>query len=235
MNNSVFVKQIEDSLRPLSGKLFFSLEDLKSEISSLWNQLSFEKTCNLAYFVKSTNMLNLGIVTDIIQDKNAFFLLRILKIAPRKIIYKFDFELIRGSLLDLYQNVERIESEIKSKEDRVKELETEIDQLKSNTGGSLSPDNVPISRLYRLAASYQNILTHLDDIKDEAVISGIKKDVTAALRGQGMIIVEYDGTNEQFFNVTEDDNCEDVTMTRPAIISKDGKEIIAKGNLFKHI
>jgi hypothetical protein len=237
MNNSVIIKNVEDSLKPLSEKTFDSLDELKTELSRLWSELSLKLSGSAVKLMKGVNVLNLGIVTDLVPDPQAFFLLRILKIAPRKKVYRFASDIVDEPLSSLFQIAESIDSDFKSRDELIKSLEEELKKIRTNKDVSLPPsdsDTVPISRLYRLASSYQRMLMHAYDLNDEIIASAIRKDTKAALRGQGMEIVEFDGTNDRFFNITEDDNCKDYLMTCPAIISKDGEKIIAKGNLFKH-
>lgn len=234
MKDFAIIKNVEDSFKPLLGKKFYSLADLKKEVSCLWNKLLIDQSSTFVTLSKGISIVNLGIVADVVPDENAFFLLKFLKIAPRKIVYSFDFDNLREPLSCLLQNVERLDDDLKSKEDLIRSLKVELESPQKDQNVQ-NAETVPISRLYRLASTYQRILMHADDLQDEVVASAIRKDAKAALRGQGMIIVEYDGTNDEFFNVVEDDNCEDYIMTCPAITSKDSKIIIAKGNLFKHI
>lgn len=237
MNNSVILKNVEDSLKLLSEKTFDSLDELKTELSRLWGEWSSNQSGSITKLMKGINVLHLGIETDFIPDPQAFFLLRILKIAPRKKVYKFAFDHINEPLSSLFQMAESIDSDSKTKDDLIKSLQEELEKARKSKDESLPPsdnDTVPISRLYRLASTYQRMLMHASDLNDEAMASAIRKDTKAALRSQGMEIVEYDGTNDRFFNITEDDNCKENVMTCPAIISKDGEKIIAKGNLFKN-
>lgn len=237
MNYTSFNKTKEDRLQSLSEKTFSSLEDLKGELSNLWEEWTSVQSEAFRQLTKGVNVLFIGIVADSIPNNNAFLLLRILKLAPRKIVYRFNYDKAKEVLLNLFQNVETIDKGIKFKDGRIKSLEAEIEQFKENPDSSLptaESDVIPISRLYRLASSYQLMMMHADDIKDEVTASAIRKDTKAALRRQGMEIVDYDGTNDRYFDVTEDDNCEGVVMTCPAIISKDGNTIIAKGNVFKN-
>lgn len=235
MNNSVILKNVEDSLKPLSEKTFDSLDELKTELSRLWGEWSEKQSGSAVKLMKGVNVFHLGIVTDYVPDPNSFFLLRFLKIAPRKKVYRFASDIVSEPLSSLFQIAENIDSDFNSRDELIKSLEEELEKMRTSKEVSLPPsDTVPISRLYRLASTYQRILMHADDLQDEIVASAIRKDTKAALRGQGMMIVEYDGTNDKFFNVVEDDNCEDFIMTCPAITSKDGEIIIAKGNLFKH-
>lgn len=237
MNNSDFYKNVEGSLNLLSEKRFDSLDELKTELSRLWGKLSLEQSGSLMKLMKGINVLNLGIVTDFVPAPHVFFLLRILKIAPRKKVYRFDSDNVNEPLSSLFQIAKSIDSDYKTKDDLIKSLEEEVEKIRTSKDVSLPPsgtDTIPISRLYRLASSYQRMFMHAYDLKDEAIASAIRKDSKAALRSQGMEIIEYDGTNDRFFNITEDDNCKENVMTCPAIISKDDEKIIAKGNLFKH-
>lgn len=237
MNNSVILKNVEDSLKPLSEKTFDSLDELKTELSRLWSELSLNQSGTVVKLMKGVNVLNLGIVTDIVPDPQALFLLRILKIAPRKKVYRFAFDHVNGPLSSLFQTAESLNNDFKTKDDLIKSLEEQLEIIRTSKDVSLSPsdnETIPLSRLYRLASSYQRMLMYAYDINDETIASAIRKDTKAALRSQGMEIIEYDGTNDRFFNITEDDNCKENVMTFPAIISKDGEKIIAKGNLFKH-
>ena len=237
MNNSVIIKNVEDSLKPLSEKTFDSLGELKTELSRLWGEWSSKQSGSAVKLMKGINVLHLGIVTDLVPDPQAFFLLRIFRIAPRKKVYRFAFDHVNGPLSSLFQMAESIDSDYKTKDDLIKSLQEELEKIRTSKDVPLPPsdnDTVPISRFYRLASSYHRMLMHADDINDVVIASAIRKDTKAALRSQGMEIVEYDGTNDRLFNITEDDNCKENVMTCPAIVSKDGEKIIAKGILFKN-
>ena len=44
MNNSVIIKKVEESLKPLSEKTFDSLDELKIELSRLWGEWSSKQS-----------------------------------------------------------------------------------------------------------------------------------------------------------------------------------------------
>ncbi len=223
-------KDFESSMEELSKMTFDSLNQAFEEVTNQWDSLLGRQTGCLKELMKSSNILLLGITEKRTSNKNAFILLRLLGLARKKTIYVFyDKTAAQKAMEKLIQDYKNVDKEIEFHEQELERLQN----LLSSTSVSHAGETVPESRFNNLAASYQRVLMHTYEIQDKEIATSLIKDVKMALHGQGMDVVEYDGSDDKYFDVREDPDCTKTTMVTPAIIRRNGDKIIAQGIVYK--
>lgn len=222
-------KDCEISFVTLSEMIFNSLEEAFIEVTKQWEMVLVQQSGRMLPLLKSSNVLIYGLEKKLIPNKDVFILLRFFGLAGKKTVYSL------SNKAAVLKALELLLQEAKNLEEQMESFFQEPEELlnASQSPSSLPTNVIPVSRFNNLAASYQRILMHTYEMHEKDYAAAISKDAISALHGQGMDVVNYDGKNDNLFEVREDRKCERTVMIYPAIIRRRDNIIIARGVIFK--
>ena len=223
----------ESALEVLSKKTFDSLNEAFIEVTKLWKQILGQQSGRIIPLLEKSNVLLYGIEEKTVSNKDVPFLLRLFRLGGKKTVYGISKKsIVLKALGVVCQEAQTLDDEVNSYLNQLAERHN-ASTLPPSSPSSLAKGTIPESRFYNLAASYQRILMHTYEMKEEDYAAAIRKDARVALHGQGMNVVEYNGDNDILFDVREDSDCESPIMISPSIIRSNDNMIVAKGVVFK--
>lgn len=263
MNYKDQLKGQRSKIENICSMKFHSIEEARRACDALWKQIVPDDSSPVAQLLGKANILTLNIAEDSDrQDKPSFIhrLRNVFKWEPVQVEYRLndfnivwkqceeavafaegstqpdnDAESLKEEIESLKKALDAAKSEKEELEDKIQNLKVEKTEQPSKHKNDNPADEpqVPLTRFERFVASYQRILSHAIYMKDKDEARLLRKDVIMLLSSEGYDIVDYDGKNDDLFEIKTGNGNDQTEEVYPAIISEGTDSIVKKGLIYK--